>query len=283
MQLRTGDDAVHETMAEQEFGALEPLRQLRRDGARRDPRPGEADERVGLGDVDVTDRRERGEDATGRRVGQDRDEGHATGPQPLERGKRLGQLHQRQRPLLHPGATRRADDDEGHASGQGVFGGPGDLLADDRAHRAAHEPEIHHADRDLVAADRAGAPDRRVTHPGRQLGGGQSVGVRLLVDEAERVDRLQARVALRPRALVEEVAEPRLGRQAEVMAAGRADPQVLLELLVEQHRRTGRALGPQVRRVDVAASAERRQLERHQTILARPNARTARAIGSDVG
>ena len=47
--------------------------------------------------------------------------------------------------------------------------------------------------------------------------------------------RLQAGVALLERARVEEQVEARLGRQPEVVAAVRADPEDLLELLVEEH------------------------------------------------
>ena len=70
-------------------------------------------------------------------------------------------------------------------------------------------------------------------------------------------------VALAERALVEEQLEPGRRRQAEVVVAGRADPVRLLELLVEQHVAARRALRPQVRRVHVAARAERRQLDGH--------------------
>ena len=43
-------------------------------------------------------------------VGSDRIEmnGHAGSAQPLERGQRLGQLHQCERAFLHPGAARGA-------------------------------------------------------------------------------------------------------------------------------------------------------------------------------
>ena len=81
----------------------------------------------------------------------------------------------------------------GSALGDRVLGGAGDLLADDRAHRAAHEPEVHDADRDRLALDGAGAAHRRVAQPRLRLGRGDALRVRLLVDEAERVDRLQAR------------------------------------------------------------------------------------------
>jgi hypothetical protein len=54
-------------MAEQELRPLEAGWQLGRDRAGGDACAGEPDERVGLGDVHVTDRGERGEHAAGRR------------------------------------------------------------------------------------------------------------------------------------------------------------------------------------------------------------------------
>ena len=66
------DDPVEEAVLEQELGALEARRQLLGDRPGRDARAGEPDQRVRLGDVDVAEDGERGEDAAGRRVGQDR-------------------------------------------------------------------------------------------------------------------------------------------------------------------------------------------------------------------
>ena len=74
------------------------------------------------------------------------------------------------------------------------------------------------------------------------------------------------------------------------MAAGRADPERLVELAVEDHLLARRALRPQVGRVRLAAAAEARQLDRHQSSASgrgpdagvsrpRPTVRTARAIG----
>ena len=70
---------------------------------------------------------------------------------------------------------------------------------------------------------RADAADGGVAQAGRDLGGGDAVGIRLLVDEAERVDRLEPGVALLERARVEEQLQARRGREPEVVAAGRAD------------------------------------------------------------
>ena len=270
-------------MGEQELGALEAVGQLLRDRPGRHPRAGEPDERVRLGHVDVADSRERGEHPARRRIGQDGQERHAGRAQALERGHGLGQLHERERALLHPRATRGADDDERRAGGERVLRGAGDLLADDGAHRATHEPEVHDAQRRGGAAERSGPPDRGIAHPRRGLGGDETIRIGLLVHEPEPVHRLEAGVVLLPGPGVEQQVEPRRGRQAEVVAARRADAERLVELLVEQHRFARRALGPQVGRVDVAAGAERRQLDRHQTGLVRATARAARAIGPAAG
>ena len=128
-------------------------------------------------------------------VGSDRtrQERDAAVAQPLERGQRLGQLHQRERALLHPRAARGADDDQRDPRLERVLGGPGDLLADDGAHRSAHEPEVHDADRDRDPptsppsprrphrASRSPPAPRRAgpgTASGRRTRGGRPTGAR---------------------------------------------------------------------------------------------------------
>ena len=96
-----GDDLVDEAVAVQELGALEALRQLVAGGSGRHARAGEPDEGVRLGQVDVAEGRERGEDTTGRGVGQDADIGHPCRRQALHGGAGLDQLHEGQRALLH--------------------------------------------------------------------------------------------------------------------------------------------------------------------------------------
>ena len=205
-QVRALHDPVDEAVAEQELGSLEARRQLLADGPGADARAREPDQRVRLGQVDVPHRRVGGEHAARGRVRHDRHVRDARRAQPLEGGHRLGQLHQRQRTFLHPGAAGRRDHDQRDALVERRLGRAGDLLADDRAHRAAHEPEVHDEDRDPLALDPPEAPDGRVAQPGRELRRGDAIGVRLLVDEPQRVLGHEPGVALLERVLVEQLA-----------------------------------------------------------------------------
>src|SRR5436189_172117 len=83
-RLRASDDAVDEPVREQELGSLEPVGQLLRDRAGRDPRASETDEGVGLGHVDIADGGKRCEDPARSRVREDADERHAGLAQALE-------------------------------------------------------------------------------------------------------------------------------------------------------------------------------------------------------
>ena len=94
----------------------------------------------------------------------------------------------------------------------------------------------------------------------------QPIGIGLAVDEAQRIDRLEARVALLERSLVHDRLEPLADAQPEVVAALAAHALGLLELLVVEHLAAGGALGPEVGRVGVPARPER-QLDGHQASL----------------
>ena len=117
--------------------------------------------------------------------------------------------------------------------------------------------------RDLRARHGARAPHGGVTHAGALACGLEPLRVRLLVHEAEHVDRFQAGVLLAERIAVEQLADARIDAQPEMVAAARADALVLVELLVVEHLLTVRTLRPQVRRVRLAATAEG-QLDGHQ-------------------
>src|ERR1035437_3542646 len=133
-KLGAVNDPIHEPVAEPELRALVAGRQLFADGARGNAITGETDERIRLGEVDVTDDRERGEDAAGRGIGHDRDEWDPGGPDQLDDAHRLDELHQGVRALLHAGAAGGGDDDQWYALGERGLSGPSDFLTDDRAH-----------------------------------------------------------------------------------------------------------------------------------------------------
>ena len=178
-----------------------PGRQLLGDRARGDARAGEPDERVRLGDVDVAEHGERGEDAAGRGIRQHADVRHAGRAHALQRRDGLGELHQRSVPSCIRAPPDAETTISGTRSARACLGSAGDLLADDRAHRAAHEREVHDADRDLRVRDAPGPPDRGIAHPGRGCAAATPIGVRLLVDEPERIDRFSpaSRSAKEPR------------------------------------------------------------------------------------
>ena len=172
-ELGARHDPVDEAVVEQELGALEALGQLLGDRAGRHARAGEADQRVGLRDVHVTDRGERGEHAARRRIGQDRQEGHAAASR--RRSSAASVLASCMSASV-PSCIRAPPDALTTTSGiravERVLGRAGDLLADDRAHRAAHEPEVHDADGDPARhrSRRFPRPPRRACRspPGRQ-------------------------------------------------------------------------------------------------------------------
>ena len=135
---------------------------------------------------------------------------------------------------MHAGATRCRDDHEWEAAGGGEFGGAGDLLAHDRAHRATHEEEVHGDEGDLDAADQGGAANGGVALTGGGAGGGGTLGVPLGVGEDDRVERDQAGVGLNEAPLVDQLRNALAGGHTEVVAARRADLEALLQGLLEE-------------------------------------------------
>ena len=113
----------------------------------------------------VAEAREAREHAARRRVREHRDERRARVVQVLDRGDRLRHLHQREDPLLHARAAGRRDRDERDAALDRAVARARELLADDAAHRAAHEREVHH--RELAARARRSSPGRS---PSRRRG-----------------------------------------------------------------------------------------------------------------
>src|SRR5690606_40002 len=87
--------------------------------------------------------------------------------------------------------------------------------------------------------------DQRVTLAAGLLRGLDAVGIALLVLEAEHVHRAQGGTDLGARALVQERGQPRARADRAVVAALRADLEVLLELRPVQHRSALVAFFPQ--------------------------------------
>ena len=205
------------------------------------------------------------------------DERHAGRAQPLERGDGLRELHQRERPLLHPRAaatpTRRS---AASASARACLGGAGDLLADDRAHRAAHEPEVHDADRRPAGRRSCRCPRRRRRAcPVASWAAATRSGYGFWsTNPSGSTDwRPASRSSNVP--VVEEQLEPR--RRPTGGSGGRTFGQTrwaLSSCLLNSISLARRALRPEVGRVGVAAGPERRQLDRHQA-----SARPVRPLG----
>ena len=172
-QLVAVHDGVDHAVLEQVFRALEARRQLLADGVLDHARAGEADEGVGLGDMDVAQHGERGRHAAGRRIGQHDDVGQARLLDLAHRDGGAGELHQREDALLHARAARGGEDDQRRLARDGEVGRHHQPLAHRRAHRAAHEAEIEQRHDGHAAAHRAARHDQRV---GRALG----LGLRLL-------------------------------------------------------------------------------------------------------
>src|SRR5580704_6949664 len=78
LQVRALDDGIQEAMLQQKFATLEPLGELLPDGLLDHARPGEADQRAGLGNIQVAQHGEARGYAAGGRVREHADVGNAS-------------------------------------------------------------------------------------------------------------------------------------------------------------------------------------------------------------
>ncbi len=102
------------------------------------------------------------------------------------------------------------------------------------------------ADHRLVAADRAVRGDDRVVEMRLVARLAQPVGVALAVAEAQRIGRRLRQLDAVPAALVEGPGQALERGRAHVVAAMRADLEVLLEVACEDHLLAGGALLPEI-------------------------------------
>ena len=96
---------VDHAVLEKIFGALEAVGKLLADGLLDDARPGEADQRAGLGDMDVAEHGVRRGHAAGGRMGQHHDVRKLRLAELLHGDGGARHLHQRQNALLHARAA----------------------------------------------------------------------------------------------------------------------------------------------------------------------------------
>ncbi len=165
----------------------EVVRELLTRGLLDDARTGERDQTHRLGDGDIAETREAREYAGGGRVGEDVQQRAARVAQVLDRADRLRQLHRDRIPSCMRAPPEEVTATSGTRRSAACSHARTNFLADDAAHRAAHEAEVHHRELAGLAVDLGSADHDRVALAGLQLGLGEAFGVRPQVEEAERI------------------------------------------------------------------------------------------------
>ena len=214
------------------LGATEIVRQRLARGLLHHARARERQQRVGLGDHEVAERRERRDHAARRRMGEHGDVRHARLAQQVDRADCLRHLHEREHVLLHARAAGGRDRDQRDAALGRHVAGAREQLAHDAAHRAAHEGEVHRAEHARHALDRRGADDHRVAQPGGHLGLAQALGVRAQIGERERIGRAHVEGELAEAPGIGELLHALLGPHREMVSAHRADAQSGAQLVL---------------------------------------------------
>src|SRR6185437_12326761 len=227
-QFATVADHVDRAMFQQELRTLEAFRQRLAHRLLDHARACETDQRLGFGDVDITQHRETRGHAAGGRVRQHHDVWQPGRAQARERGGSFGHLQQRLQAFLHARAAGGGEADERLLVAQCGFGRARDLLTDHRTHRAAHVTEFERAGDHRHALEAAFDGNQRVLLAAALLRGEDAVAVFLRVLEFQRIDRPHAGVEFIA-ALIEEPREPRARADRMMVAALRAHHQVALE------------------------------------------------------
>ena len=110
-------------------------------------------------------------------MGDDTDEDESRLPQLSQTGARLGQLHQREDPLLHTGAARGRDDHQRKTQFHRSPGSPRDLLPHGRSHAAPKEGKIKNGQNHLPSIDFNQTRADSLQHAGLRLGGLYAIGI----------------------------------------------------------------------------------------------------------
>jgi hypothetical protein len=229
---------------EEELGALETFGELLTDGLLDDAGASETNQRLRLGDVEVTQHGEAGGDAAGGGIGHHGDVGDFLIVETREASGDLGELHQAGDALHHARAARGRDDDQRMARGQRSIDSAGDGFADHSAHAAADEAVLHDAEDDVVLVELADGVDDGVVEAGLLLGVGEALLVTLQIGEFERIGGAQFEIDEFVAGL-EQVLDAGTCVDAEVMATLGADLLVGVQLGFEDDLAATGASDPQ--------------------------------------
>ena len=250
------DDGVEKPVFQQKLRRLKSLGKFLADGLLDHARPGEADQRAGLGNVDVAQHGEARGDAAGGGVGQNGNERQANFVKAGERGGNFCELHQADRALHHARAAGTGNDHQRQLFGDGHFHSAGHFLAHHGAHRAADKCELHRATNDRTPAEQAFRRDDGVGFAQFAARFFQARGVGPRVRKFQRVTRRERGVVLHP-ARIEQQFQALRRAQPEMVLALRADAPVGIQIFLPHNRPAVFTLGPQPFRLHAARVGRR--------------------------
>ena len=227
------------------FGRLEAVGQFFAQGLLDHPTAGKADQGLGLGQDQVAEHGEAGRDAARGGVGEQGDVKQFGLAVALQGAGDLGHLHQAEHAFLHARPARGADNQHRQALGRGGLDQAGEFLAHHRAHRAAHEAEIHGPDRQGQAFNAADAGAHRILEAAGLLGVADAVGVAAAILEAERIGGGELQVEGLEAAGIGDQGNAGGGINAVVVAAVAAHARIGDQVLAIHHQGAFGAFAPE--------------------------------------
>ena len=224
---------------------MKALGQLDPHGGFDHARSGKTDQRLGLGNHHIAQKRKARTHAAHGRVGQHADVRQAFLGQTGQRGIGFGHLHQAQQPFLHARASGGGEANKRHLLVNGRVHAAHKALAHHRAHAAAHEVKLkagcHHAH----AVYRAAHDHQRVGLTGVFQRLFQALGVFAAVLELEGVHGQHLLANFIAAFVVQKHIEPRPRPNAMVVAARGAHVLVLFQIGFVEYGLATRAFDPQ--------------------------------------
>jgi hypothetical protein len=164
---------------------------------------------------------------------------------PLESTGNLGHLHQRKHSFLHASPAGGADNQHWIAPRRGLLNQAGEFFANDRAHRAAHEAEIHHPQGQGLAAAAADAGNHGIAQAGALLAVPDAIGVAAAVLERQWIGGCQLGIHGLKAARIGNQSDPLLAIDAVVVATALANTGVGQQILAVNHQAALGTLAPQ--------------------------------------